>query len=530
MEPMAQPILHEFPWDGAMKKHAARPILLLSAIFLSLIAVRVPFYLTHHVQEDAYITMRCAENLAQTGVYGFNPGERMSASTSHLHTFLEAIIHLVVGKEAFVVAVQVVNTLFFLCGVYFIARLLMPGSRWSSALWVMISLLPVSLMISYSGMETSLLIFMLGWIMHFMRIPNRRFLAWIGLALIPWVRPDAVAFALILVFWYCVLEKKLLLAPIVALVTGIVALLCFNQLYFGILFNQSITAKAFSQPPFSIVRFLGNLQVIFAENVGGIFNPIRTKFFEGFGYLFLAFVTLGIGLYSWTKRSNRAALILALAIASMIYLVPSAYAVGGVIYPWYMWPSTLLAYALLSTLVMDWIAAGHKGRGLLAAALIAGIIGMLAAQWAYSYNWGMKEYAYRGGIGKYLASISELEQTMFLEPAGYIPYYSSLYTYDEVGLASPVVLQYREDDPQGWWMDFVMEIRPDWLVQRGHIALNRTYQDYEFTPEEQEWLNAHYSLVNSFTYQPETYTSSPLLLSLLDLGVADDYYIYRLNP
>jgi hypothetical protein len=158
------------------------------------------------------------------------------------------------------------------------------------------------------------------------------------------------------------------------------------------------------------------------------------------------------------------------------------------------------------------------------------VAGMLALQWAYSYNWGTKERLYRGGIGEYLAEISRPRETLFLEPAGYIPYFSGLYTYDEVGLASPQVAQYRAADPQGWWTTFVKKVKPVWLIQRGHIASYTTYQGYKFSTEEREWFDANYSLVRSFTYKPEEYTSSPLLMKLLEMGAADDYYIYKLNP
>ena len=40
---------------------------------LCLAALQLPFVLTQHIQEDAYITFRSAANLADVHIYGFNP-------------------------------------------------------------------------------------------------------------------------------------------------------------------------------------------------------------------------------------------------------------------------------------------------------------------------------------------------------------------------------------------------------------------------------------------------------------------------
>ncbi|MBP8998424.1 MAG: hypothetical protein KBG10_09100, partial [Anaerolineaceae bacterium] len=83
---------------------------LYALLFLALFLVRVPFFLTHHVQEDAYISLRCAENLAESGVYGFSPGERVSSSTARRYVFLAAAVRLLVGHAACVPAMLVINT------------------------------------------------------------------------------------------------------------------------------------------------------------------------------------------------------------------------------------------------------------------------------------------------------------------------------------------------------------------------------------------------------------------------------------
>ena len=178
-------------------------------VFLLLLLIRIPFLFTHHVQEDAYISLRCAENLAETGVYGFNPGEKVSSSTAHLYVFIAALVRLAAGGSAYIPVMLVLNILFFLAGTYLLSRVLIEGRVQQILLWACISILPVSLLISYSGMETSLLVFLIGAGLYLYDRSKNRALALLVLALMPWVRPDAVAYALLIVFWYSVRDRRL---------------------------------------------------------------------------------------------------------------------------------------------------------------------------------------------------------------------------------------------------------------------------------------------------------------------------------
>src|SRR5712671_223511 len=87
------------------------------AVGLCLVALQLPFVLTQHIQEDAYITFRSAANLADLHVYGFNPGERVSASTSHLSVFVVALLRKFTG-DAFIPATQLLYGVATIVGLY----------------------------------------------------------------------------------------------------------------------------------------------------------------------------------------------------------------------------------------------------------------------------------------------------------------------------------------------------------------------------------------------------------------------------
>lgn len=511
-----------------MNRQHIKKAVIFTAIFLVLILVRIPYYLTHHIQEDAYITLRCAENLAETGVYGYNPGERVSASTSHLYVFLAAITRLAAGKTAFIPTLLVVNTILFVAGVYFLARLLQPDKgMW--VLWIILSLLPVSLLISYSGMETSLLIFIIGLVLYLLHEQQHRWLALLSLVLIPWVRPDAIACSLIILFWESIRSRKPRFDLAGALLTGIGAFFAFNWLYFGAFLNNSILAKEQSRPAFSVERVFSTVKTVFFGENGGLFAPIRTKYLDQFGVVFLILFAVGMIIFLIQNRKNQRVFYSGLSIISMAILIPAAYSFGRVVFPWYFWPATFFGYAIVCTLVVDWLSKRPKGYWLVSVIVGLAVVGGMAAQWCYSYSWGMKEYVYRGEIGMRLAEMAHENDTLFLEPAGYIPYYSGLYTYDEAGLGSPLVLHYRDLYQTPWWIRFVEDAKPDWIIQREHFKKFTTYQGYTLNETEQQWFLDHYHLVDEISYQPQDFTTQPFLTRLLSMGSADSYLIYEIN-
>ena len=512
-----------------MRAWLKKPAVVFGVLLLALLALRVPFFFTHHVQEDAYISLRCAESFAETGVYGFNPGKKVSASTSHLYVFLATVVRLIAGHEAFIPAVLVVNTLFLLAGVYFIARVLARSWNQALILWVCVSVLPISLLISYSGMETSLLIFVVGLVMYLMHYNRHTWLAWLGLALLPWVRPDALAYGLILLFWQVVRNRKMPWGGLAAAALGTGTLVLFNQLYFGSPLQQSINAKMLMRHSFSLSRLINNIELVFTGQYGGIFAPIHTKYLQPVGVIFLVAILAAAILLIYRNRDGRDRLVTVLCLVSISLAIPLAYAFGGVLYQWYFWPCTLLGYAFVLALLIDRAAAGGMPARLITWITVIALLAGVAAQWGFSYAWGMKEFAYRGGIGVWLNENSRPDERILLEPAGYIPYYSRLYTYDEVGLVSPQVVTYRQAYRSRWWMEFVSDFKPNWIIQRGHIEEFETYQGIALTDDEQDWFLEHYREVASFEFNPEDYTTTPLLIRLLSLGEADRYYVFHLK-
>ena len=81
-----------------MKKlNNSTKIPLLFALFT--VIIKLFFLLTHHIQEDAFITWRVAQNLLDYGVIGFNGEAKISASTTHLYVLYLTFLILFSEKK-----------------------------------------------------------------------------------------------------------------------------------------------------------------------------------------------------------------------------------------------------------------------------------------------------------------------------------------------------------------------------------------------------------------------------------------------
>jgi hypothetical protein len=203
--------------------------------------------------------------------------------------------------------------------------------------------------------------------------------------------------------------------------------------------------------------------------------------------------------------------------ASAAIAVPLVYAWGGVLFDSYLYPANWLA------IIVTLAGCNHLTRrfGLRRSVLIT--VGILwfafaSVQWARSLEASTQDFHYRADIGRYLHDVSKRRGTLFLEPAGYIPYYSGLPTTDEVGLVSPEISAYIQRDRSRWWIQFVKDKLPTYIVQRESFAHFQTLDGQTLSPQEERWFISHYELIRTTHYDPVLYHHSALLRSILRLG------------
>jgi len=502
-----------------------------------LVALRLPFIATHHVQEDALIGLRCARDLGLGLGYGFNAGERVSASTAHGYVLLGALAYRVFG-EAFIPVLQLIFTGCVIAGIYCVASALSSTESERTLLWVLGSALPIALAISYLALETPLLVLAVGLLILDLKHPLPRWMTCGLMAGLPWIRADAAAIGLLILACQVLRDRRVNAAVASALASGPITVLIFNRVYFGQWLNQSIAAKAvLYHSHHSLAAFARNLSYIYL-GLGGtksalisLFCPLSTRYLLP---LWAVWSVLGLLVCLWAiniaQREARLRAPLA-ALLALGLLLPLPYAWGNVLFSWYFHPSMLCLHLLALLWVVRAVRSipPHLRAGILAGT--AALVACLAlGQGALAVNMGAQEYYYRGGIGRYLRSISAPHDTLLLEPAGYIPYYSGLYTWDEIGIVSPEVIRFKQRFGADWWVAFLKAHHPTFLVLRDHIFSSKTTEGDLIRPEDRAWFDSNYRLIYGTAYRSEVVYRNPLLVRIAQAGSACDYFIFRFTP
>jgi hypothetical protein len=320
----------------------------------------------------------------------------------------------------------------------------------------------------------------------------------------------------------------------ICLAAGSIAWLSFNRLYFGQFLPQTVHGKAIVWlPATSYDVLLGGAirlrQVFFGYAMRpGLFAPIATRYLLPLSVP-ACLVVAGAAILA-TARPARvgAARAATIALVGIAFVPPVAYALGGAMAPWYFWPSAVagwLVVVIVALAAVERLRPRRQWLARLAGAMV--IVSLAAGQWLYAASWGTQENLYRAGIGDEIRSLASPRDTLLLEPAGYVPFHAQLWTWDEIGITSPLVTTYRSRFGSRWWIYFVQNVRPTFLLERDHIVAHQTLDGYQLTGDEQAWFDANYSLVRVFRYEPDRLRPPGLMRFAARLGSAREYYLYR---
>jgi hypothetical protein len=481
------------------------------------------------VQEDAFITFRSARHLAEQGDFSFNLHQHFPGTTSILYPLIVAGLDLLFHGWM-VPAVQLFGTLCVALACYLAARAFSKDGGQTLAIWLLLACWPISLVVSYTGMETPLLLLALGAAICALAREGHSALFAVAILAMPLIRPDAVAYALIFCAAMLLIDRHQAIRGWAALFAGVGLLLIGERITTGNFLPTTSRAKEIAyHPDHSLAAIAGRVGDLFLHQ--SFLLPVSTSYLTRFAPAVLVIAIAAYG-FAWRAAKSHRERVLVGALALTTIAVPLAYAAGGVLFDWYLFPANWVAMAVVLGMLARLIASVHPGslRRVGWACVACTWMALAALQWTRSLAESTEDYHYRGDIGRYLGTISHGRGTLFLEPAGYIPTYSGLYTDDEVGLVSPVITGYILRDPKpasgAWWIAYVESEQPDYIVQREPFLHFTTFEGYTLTRAQQQWFNAHYRLLRRTHYEPWVYHPSPLLRRILALGKVEDYLVY----
>ena len=490
-----------------LQKYAKFP--LLAVVFTVL--VKLLFLLTHHIQEDAFITWRVAQNLLDYGVIGFNGETKISASTTHLYVFVSYVFNLIFGKENFIYPLLIFNSLLFTIGSYFLSKLILENPVHQAIFIFLFGILPPSIKISILGMEYGILFFLEMALLYFGFKQNKIWAQILFPILILFTRIDTVIFLGIVFLVDIIWNKKIRWFYILGGILGVAVLMSFNWFYFGELVNNTIVAKS--------VTYAKNMRLAlqwkyFLMNYGnfwgmlklpGDFNPftILVLVFEFLAFLYIVskresknlFIWI-IFLFGWTKQ--------------LIFISQRSY------FDWYYWVPQILLFAVILVFVLEQKTYKFWWISLL---IIFYILPMAAFQTIHSIATGNGEWNYRRSIGLFLKDYEkDKNQYILLEPAGYIPYFSGLKAIDEVGLVDKEIQTEIKKDKTNYWKNTVEKRKPKYLLAPKDL----------FEGKDGSFYQENYRLLKEFRIKNHLNSDNKILEKIYRLKPSGtDYNLYE---
>jgi hypothetical protein len=486
-------------------------------LIASLAVLCVPFLLTGHIQEDAFIVFRIAFNFADHGVFSFNLDESYAAATSLLYAYWVAIVRLAAGEWA-IPAVLAVNATMAACATVLLGTHLRFTGSALRRFALLVALSNGALIASFNGLETAAYLLWIAMVLGC--IGHARATPWffvLLLTLSALVRPDALVVSGLAIGVRCVMgdreERRDGAWGIAGVAAAVMLMATLNHLHSGTWLPPSLTAKlAAVGPSFSPVEIARRLIDVY------LFGPLSllpsTRYLPPALVTFTSTVALAAPLLVGARVAATLDRTLRMRIAFLLMLalvLPALFATAGVMFPWYFYPS---AFALAGVLGFGLLRVTAEGAWLRQVAF--GFIGAAAIlQLLISINIGRQESGFRASVGRYLAEVSAPADTLVLEPAGVIPFYAKLTTYDDIGLASPRVRPLLGRPEIELPVELLREACSTFTVQRAPF------------PEDQVWPLANYELKKWFQYRPADWARFPLEQWVLERGSHADYLVYR---
>lgn len=482
-----------------------------------LLAAGVPLLFaafTQHAWEDYFITLRSSRNLVEGHGLVFTPGERVHTFTSPLGVLLPALCTFVAGpgrEELALWLFRIIN-LGFLAAAGLVlwrrAESLRLGAVGGVVLLGLIFTEPKLVDFSMNGMETALLVFFALLFWSELERPEGARPAWLaaGTAGLMWTRPDAFVLAGAMLVSRLLLRSRtepLRTLAWPALLRGLIGggllyapWFAWAWWYYGTPVPHTVIAKGAYMPA---VQLTSLLRVPFNTLTGqsllmDLFMPAYWPFGGWPPFLqHLAQALAIIAAFAWLLPF----LPLPGRRASLAVFIGMFYLCSIILFPWYAPPWTALA-AIAIAFTADGlfnraVASGHRtlavgGRAVAVTivALQAGVLGAVAWQMRTAQTYIETET--RHAIGDWLRRHAQTGDTLFLEPLGYVGYYSQLKTYDFPGLSSPEVVAAGRHGARRY-ADIIGTLRPTWVLlrpseaARPEFATTGVLQGYEVVKE-----------------------------------------------
>jgi len=480
-------------------------------IFLAMFLVGFVFVAyTQRAWEDYWITFRVSRNLATGQGLVFTPGERVHSFTSPLGVLLPAGLSWLTGngpEELVLWLFRIVSLAALAAGMAMLFSILKELIQKPVAIGmtlVMVALDAKTLDFSTNGMETGLLIFFLALTLHgfFLSGPKQILRIGLGWAGLMWTRPDSCVYiaslgiGALLFLRYRPADSpaeswraKLLKAGLICAALYLPWFL-WAWWYYGSPVPHTIVAKDTNLPPLAITALAGNFLSFPFRSFLNAGASIWWTFLPAYSWLqtWYCLPTALFALASWAVALAWLCPLCRPATRTLSFCVfVGHFFLTDVVrryYPWYLPAVAFLGYTTLGLMFDQLLGLAERlpqlnwDRGWLrhltvvlhgvALVFIASQLGLtVCAAREAQLQQRLIEDGVRRPIGLWLrAHAASPRDTVFVEPLGYIGYFSGLKMLDYPGLSSKEMVAVRRRLGPQRENEAYLELKPDWLVLR----------------------------------------------------------------
>jgi len=395
--------------------------------------------------DDAFITFRCSKNLAKGYGLVYNPGEHVESTTSFLFAVIVGLAYKItkispefIGRVMNFIGV---GSILFLLGLHSIKK--QPPATYSALRFtgfLFFALHPATIIFAHSGLETIFFTALLfcGFVFLNEHLENGwpAFLSGMMIGLAADVRMEAAAFgglAVVLAYFLGKKESRLKNSLLLALAFAVffIPVLAYRWQYYGYPFPNSYYVKvdggsyelALRGARYSVTWLLTNPIVMFSMLYGLWIclqdrTLIRTRSILGFTWAgaYLVYNVFVGGDYFYFSR----------------FFVPSIPILG------WMLSDQLPRLAEVMKRRDSWSAAIVYSVAF-PALILSLACPIILTQSLSKYREEMSRVQSWKKIGQTLKKKIESSPTLYLAPAGAIPYFSGFRAYDTLGLTDPAV-------------------------------------------------------------------------------------------
>lgn len=490
--------------------------------------------------EDAYITFRYARNIAQSNGFVYNVGERVLGTTSPLQALLLAGLGISFGPDRIPVLASVVVPPFGIAAgvLTFLAMRRLGASAAGAAVGLLFFYLhPVVMRTSLGGMETPLVLFLMGLSLYFLA-QRRAAAAALSVGLLALCRIDGLIWGGLVVAVTLLSDYRRPLRQALGFGSVVAPWLLFSWLYFGSPVPNSMLAKGVVRP--GREHLLTN-PLHFSRLSRFYLSGLTLSMNDWLVVASLCLIALGVLAAVRTRRRELLLLPAFLAIYPVVMYLGRA-----PMFEWYLAPMLLCSLPLIGVGLSQMVGLVLSGKarrpvrmGALVCLVALAVVALPAVvreaktmprRVARARSVQQNEFGLRRAVGLWLRQHTPEHASVAMEGIGYQGYYSERRVIDMAGLVTPKVIGYNASTGSNGtvFKHITTELQPDYIVLRSfevednhHFKGGRLFE----TTKDRELFFRHYREARHFVApHPEL---SPLLTRLtlyerLSGGPVDD--------